>query len=165
MPKKNTLKSRKNKRQFSLKKATRKRGGGILNSVFSKKQIYQSTKPKRDEVIPPVLHNLKTFNDLQTLFNGNIPLDIFTIDMDKIQEYKRQEENSPAPGREELYETPDAAKQFADHSPTWNPTNQPPPLPPQLPPRPPPLPPRPTKPEPEAEAEPESEFELEPATD
>jgi len=148
MQKKNTLKSRKNKRQFSLKKATRKRGGGILSnvgSVFRRKKIYQNTKPKPDDVTPPVVHNLKTFNDLQTLYNGNIPLDIFTIDMAKVQEYKRQEENSPAtgreemheapgieempeaPGREEMHETDDAA----DHSATWEPTRLPPPLPPR----------------------------------
>ena len=160
MPKKNTLKSRKNKRQFSLKKATRKRGGGILSSVSNvfSRSSKPKQEPKRDDLIPPV-PELKTFNDLQELFHGIIPLDIFTIDMDKIQEYKRMEENhlknierqeemhrmaektmkdikkrqdeDMYMFRDAMHEADDAAKAAAQNSQKWEPISQPPPLPPR----------------------------------
>lgn len=152
MPKKNTLKSRKNKRQFSLKKATRKRGGGILSNLLSRRSKPKQ-EPKRDDVIPSVAEP-KTFKDLEKMFHGIIPLDIFNINMEKIQEYKRQEENhlrnlekqeemlkmaeltmeeikrqdEDRIMRAEMHDTDDAVKAAAQK---WEPISQPPPLQPR----------------------------------
>lgn len=178
MPKKNTLKSRKNKRQFSLKKATRKRGGGILSNVSN--LLSRRSKPKQDDLIPPepkletydvfsrrskpkqepkrddVIPSVpepKTFKDLEKMFHGIIPLDIFNINMEKIQEYKRQEENhlknlkkqeemlkmaemtmedikrqdEDRIMRAEMHDTDDAVKAAQK----WEPISQPPPLQPR----------------------------------
>ena len=154
MPKKNTLKSRKNKRQFSLKKATKKRGGGILSSVSNvfSRSSKPKQEPKRDDLIPPVPEP-KTFKDLEKMFHGIIPLDIFNINMEKIQEYKRQEENhlknlekqeemlkmaemtmedikrqdEDRIMRAEMHDTDDAVKAAQE----WKPISQPPPLQPR----------------------------------
>lgn len=158
MPKKNTLKSRKNKRQFSLKKATRKRGGSILSNVSNllSRRSKPKQEPKRDDVIPSVAEP-KTFKDLEKMFHGIIPLDIFNINMEKIQEYKRQEENhlqnlekqeemlkmaemtmedikrqdEDRIMRAEMYDTDDAVKAAAQNSQKWEPISQPPPLQPR----------------------------------
>ena len=98
MPKKSTLKSRRNKRNVSLKKKSRK-GGAVWDFLKSKEK--PESEPEDDlkkvvaEEIPPVPEP-KTFNQLQDLFPEGIPLDIFTIDMDKIQQYKMMEKKFEA---------------------------------------------------------------------
>ena len=95
MPKKSTLKSRRNKRNVSLKKKSRK-GGAVWDFLKSKEKPEPKEEPEDDlkkvvaEGIPPVPEP-KTFNQLQDLFPDGIPLDIFTIDMEKIQHYKMME--------------------------------------------------------------------------
>ena len=95
MPKKSTLKSRRNKRNVSLKKKSRK-GGAVWDFLKSKEKPEPKEEPEDDlkkvveEEIPPVPEP-KTFNQLQDLFPEGIPLDIFTIDMEKIQKYKMME--------------------------------------------------------------------------
>ena len=95
MPKKSTLKSRRNKRNVSLKKKSRK-GGAVWDFLKSKEKPEPKEEPEDDlkkvvaEEIPPVPEP-KTFNQLQDLFPDGIPLDIFTIDMEKIQHYKMME--------------------------------------------------------------------------
>jgi len=95
MPKKSTLKSRRNKRNVSLKKKSRK-GGAVWDFLKSKEKSKPKEEPEDDlkkvveEEIPPVPEP-KTFNQLQDLFPEGIPLDIFTIDMEKIQKYKMME--------------------------------------------------------------------------
>lgn len=95
MPKKSTLKSRRNKRNVSLKKKSRK-GGAVWDFLKSKEKPEPKEEPEDDlkkiveEEIPPVAEP-KTFNQLQDLFPEGIPLDIFTIDMEKIQKYKMME--------------------------------------------------------------------------
>ena len=100
MPKKSTLKSRRNKRNVSLKKKSRK-GGAVWDFLKSKEKPEPKEEPEDDlkkvvaEEIPPVPEP-KTFNQLQDLFPEGIPLDIFTIDMDKIQQYKMMEKKFEA---------------------------------------------------------------------
>ena len=95
MPKKTTLKSRRNKRKSSLKTKSRK-GGAVWDFLKSKEKPESKEEPEDDlkkvvaEEIPPVPEP-KTFNQLQDLFPDGIPLDIFTIDMEKIQHYKMME--------------------------------------------------------------------------
>ena len=95
MPKKTTLKSRRNKRNVSLKKKSRK-GGAVWDFLKSKEKSEPKEEPEDDlkkvvaEEIPPVPEP-KTFNQLQELFPEGIPLDIFNIDMEKIQKYKMME--------------------------------------------------------------------------
>lgn len=93
MPKKSTLKSRRNKRNVSLKKKSRK-GGAVWDFLKSKEK--PKPEPEDDlkkvvaEEIPPVPEP-QNFNQLQDLFPEGIPLDIFNIDMEKIQKYKMME--------------------------------------------------------------------------
>ena len=95
MPKKSTLKSRRNKRNVSLKKKSRK-GGAVWDFLKSKEKPEPKEEPEDDlkkvveEEIPPVPEP-KTFNQLQDLFPEGIPLDIFNIDMEIIQKYKMME--------------------------------------------------------------------------
>ena len=95
MPKKSTLKSRRNKRNVSLKKKSRK-GGAVWDFLKSKEKPEPKEEPEDDlkkvvaEEIPPVPEP-KNFNQLQDLFPEGIPLDIFNIDMEKIQQYKMME--------------------------------------------------------------------------
>tara|TARA_B100001113_G_C21114754_1_gene624877 strand:- start:2589 stop:3038 length:450 start_codon:yes stop_codon:yes gene_type:complete len=95
MPKKTTLKSRRNKRKSSLKTKSRK-GGAVWDFLKSKEKPESKEEPEDDlkkvvaEEIPPVPEP-KTFNQLQELFPEGIPLDIFNIDMEKIQTYKMME--------------------------------------------------------------------------
>lgn len=95
MPKKTTLKSRRNKRKSSLKTKSRK-GGAVWDFLKSKEKPEPKEEAEDDlkkvvaEEIPPVPEP-KTFNQLQELFPEGIPLDIFNIDMEKIQTYKMME--------------------------------------------------------------------------
>ena len=95
MPKKTTLKSRRNKRKSSLKTKSRK-GGAVWDFLKSTEKPESKEEPEDDlkkvvaEEIPPVPEP-KTFNQLQELFPEGIPLDIFNIDMEKIQTYKMME--------------------------------------------------------------------------
>jgi len=95
MPKKSTLKSRRNKRNVSLKKKSRK-GGAVWDFLKSKEKSEPKEEPEDDlkkvvaEEIPPVPEP-QNFNQLQDLFPEGIPLDIFNIDMEKIQHYKMME--------------------------------------------------------------------------
>ena len=104
MPKKTTLKSRRNKRNVSLKKKSRK-GGAVWDFLKSKEK--PESEPEDDlkkvvaEEIPPVPEP-KTFNQLQDLFPEGIPLDIFTIDMDKIQQYKMMEKKFEAEAKKQI---------------------------------------------------------------
>ena len=100
MPKKSTLKSRRNKRNVSLKKKSRK-GGAVWDFLKSKEKPEPKEEPEDDlkkvvaEEIPPVPEP-QNFNQLQDLFPEGIPLDIFTIDMEKIQKYKMMEKKFEA---------------------------------------------------------------------
>mgnify|MGYP003300230094 CR=1 FL=1 len=100
MPKKTTLKSRRNKRNVSLKKKSRK-GGAVWDFLKSKEKSEPKEEPEDDlkkvvaEEIPPVPEP-KNFNQLQDLFPEGIPLDIFNIDMEKIQQYKMMEKKFEA---------------------------------------------------------------------
>lgn len=100
MPKKSTLKSRRNKRNVSLKKKSRK-GGAVWDFLKSKEKPEPKEEPENDlkkvvaEEIPPVPEP-KNFNQLQDLFPEGIPLDIFNIDMEKIQQYKMMEKKFEA---------------------------------------------------------------------
>ena len=100
MPKKSTLKSRRNKRNVSLKKKSRK-GGAVWDFLKSKEKPEPKEEPEYDlkkvvaEEIPPVPEP-KNFNQLQDLFPEGIPLDIFNIDMEKIQQYKMMEKKFEA---------------------------------------------------------------------
>ncbi len=106
MPKKTTLKSRRNKRNVSLKKKSRK-GGAVWDFLKSKEKSEPKEEPEYDlkkvvaEEIPPVPEP-KTFNQLQDLFPEGIPLDIFTIDMDKIQQYKMMEKKFEAEAKKQI---------------------------------------------------------------
>ena len=87
-------KSRKNRRKTSLKSI---KGGGVfdgfksgLNKILPKKK---TEDPTLEESPVPQEPQPKTLKDLETMFNGQIPLEIFKIDFEKIAEIKKNETN------------------------------------------------------------------------
>jgi len=87
-------KSRKIRRKTSLKSI---KGGGVFDGL---KTSFDKILPKKKTEEPtleesPVSQDPppKTLKDLETMFNGHIPLEIFKIDFEKIAEIKKNETN------------------------------------------------------------------------
>ena len=100
------IKSRKNKRKTSLKS---RKGGGVwdsLKKVLPKKKTDEAKLLPEESPIPQQDPKPKTLKDLELMFNGHIPLEIFKIDFEKIEELKKteatmQQQFEDLPGREE----------------------------------------------------------------
>jgi hypothetical protein len=85
------IKSRKNKRKTSLKS---RKGGGVwdsLKKVLPKKKTDEAKLLPEESPIPQQDPKPKTLKDLELMFNGHIPLEIFKIDFEKIEELKKTE--------------------------------------------------------------------------
>ena len=130
------MKSRKNKRKTSLKS---RKGGGVCDSlkkVLPKKKTHEAKLLPEESPIPQQDPKPKTLKDLELMFNGHIPLEIFKIDFEKIEELKKTEATMPQkienfPEREEpSTELNDEDKLSLDDSPQTPPQTSNVPTPP-----------------------------------